>query len=300
MNWKQVIGLQSAEGQSGPLGLALLIFSCGGLAVYGASDAFDFALVPTLTAVLTGLVVFVVSIRHLRACCVRLPSSGIDAYRAYNLGLSIVCVAFSIIAVTILVILIANGDLSFGKASMALGSREIARVLWVSAMVAALGASFYCLRKMGSRFGAESATTTMTVAEDEGEGWPQAADGVTAVVDEEGAAEGVAEVVGEPDSPEPEHFVVAHFWSGLWYRVAQAEVYTIVLFLAIWGGAAGAVGEENRIKAQSGLLALPLLALFVGLFIRAAEELIAGLAERLFAMVRALLPRSEAGGDAGR
>ena len=204
------------------------------------------------------------------------------------------CVAFSIISVAILTILVAKGDLPLLKADAKLDKEVIARVIWVSGMVAALGASFYCLRRLAARFGEGALATengiTLTDTSDgviDGEVEEASAFDVSLQDEKEGVREDDENRM-EGARPNREEFIVAYFWSGLWFRIAQAEVYTIVLFLAIWGGS---LSSETGQGGAALLLGLPLLALVVGLFVRAAEELIAGIAERLFAVVRALLPR---------
>lgn len=82
------------------------------------------------------------------------------------------------------------------------------------------------------------------------------------------------------------------FWSGLWFRIGEALLFVLVLFLIISGStghvALGGVGFEQ----------LPAAALLVGMFVKSGERVIFGLAERMFGMISGLLPAAEGGAQA--
>lgn len=76
-----------------------------------------------------------------------------------------------------------------------------------------------------------------------------------------------------------EQFDHSGFWSGLWYRLGEAVLFTVVFFLVL-----------RRFYPASGALWLPVLALFLGMFVKSGERLVFGLAKRVFAAVSTLLP----------
>ena len=80
-----------------------------------------------------------------------------------------------------------------------------------------------------------------------------------------------------PLSPEF-RFSERMFWAGLWFRIGEAVTFSLVLFLLI------------RQFTEIDLLLLPLLALLVGMFLKAGERLITGIAMRLFAAFEQLVP----------
>lgn len=71
------------------------------------------------------------------------------------------------------------------------------------------------------------------------------------------------------------------FWGGLWFRLGEALVFMAVFFWLITVYAS----EEDNL-----MVAMPLLGLLVGMFLKAGEKLITGLASRVFASVEALIP----------
>lgn len=80
-----------------------------------------------------------------------------------------------------------------------------------------------------------------------------------------------------------EEFDWTIFWSGLWYRLGEAVLFTIVFFLAI-----------RRFSDPGTDAWLPLLALFLGMCVTAGERLVFGLARRVFGAVEAFLPLEKA------
>jgi hypothetical protein len=76
------------------------------------------------------------------------------------------------------------------------------------------------------------------------------------------------------------------FWAGLWYRIGEAVLFTLVFLLVIhWRYK----GDLLKTSAEYDLM-LPLLALVLGMFIKTGERLVFGTAERIFAAASAMLP----------
>lgn len=68
------------------------------------------------------------------------------------------------------------------------------------------------------------------------------------------------------------------FWAGLWFRLAEAVVFTLAFFLAL------------RFYADANTLYLmPMVGLFVGMTVKSAEALVFGIAERTLAAAVALV-----------
>jgi len=80
--------------------------------------------------------------------------------------------------------------------------------------------------------------------------------------------------------PEREPFDVSLFWAGLWFRLGEAALFNLVFFLLL------------RTYAPDRYLVLPLVSLLVGMFLKAGETLVSGLATRVFAAFEALVPAS--------
>ena len=68
------------------------------------------------------------------------------------------------------------------------------------------------------------------------------------------------------------------FWGGLWFRLAEAIVFTIAVFLFLQFK-----GYRETIKY------LPMIGLFIGMTIKSSETLVFGLAERLLASITSLV-----------
>ena len=77
---------------------------------------------------------------------------------------------------------------------------------------------------------------------------------------------------------EREPFDRSIFWAGLWFRVGEAVVFNLVFFFLL------------RVYAPDQYLLLPLVALLVGMFLKSGEQLVSGLANRVFAAFAAMLP----------
>ncbi|RNC81003.1 MAG: hypothetical protein ED559_04150 [Phycisphaera sp.] len=77
------------------------------------------------------------------------------------------------------------------------------------------------------------------------------------------------------------------FWAGLWFRMGEAVVFNLVLFLFII-----TINVDAQEDARSLLVWLPLMSLLVGMFLKAGEQMIFGIAQRVFAAFSALVPTS--------
>lgn len=222
------------------------------------------------------------------------------AFHACNRGLAFCCVAFSITAGIILVGLLwtnyfphVSGTARTNPETLAalLGRKwdiarstlfpgsvahDAARLLYLSSILAALGASLYCLKAI-SRFAPYI---------DDDAPQPQGAPAPA------GAPPAPAPAATKPLGASIDTFDIRLFWSGYWYRLAQAEVYTVAAFLIVWGLGAPPPStiEVDRPPPFDMYWWLPLAALFIGLFVKAAERVVAGLAERAVAVVNAMLP----------
>ena len=91
-----------------------------------------------------------------------------------------------------------------------------------------------------------------------------------------------------------EKFCPDRFWGGLWFRMGEAVLFTLVLFLfyrafKLGEGTSGAGAGEDKFLSDFDLK-LPVLGLLVGMFIKTGEKLVFGLAERVFAAASVLLP----------
>jgi hypothetical protein len=78
--------------------------------------------------------------------------------------------------------------------------------------------------------------------------------------------------------PERETFDRRLFWGGLWFRIAEALLFNLVFFLVL------------RYYAPDRYLLLLLVSLMVGLFLKAGESLVSGVATRVIASIQALVP----------
>lgn len=71
------------------------------------------------------------------------------------------------------------------------------------------------------------------------------------------------------------------FWAGLWFRLAEAIVFTLVVFVAL---------RFNNYTEAAGWM--PFIALIVGLSVKATENLIAGLTDRVLAGIGAFVGKN--------
>lgn len=72
------------------------------------------------------------------------------------------------------------------------------------------------------------------------------------------------------------------FWSGLWFRLGEAVIFTVVFFLAF------------RQQITGGDQFLPLIALLLGMFVTTGETLVFGLAQRVLRAAAALVASEDA------
>ncbi|GEM_PF-4176356 len=79
-------------------------------------------------------------------------------------------------------------------------------------------------------------------------------------------------------SPDRERFDYSIFWAGLGFRLGEAVLFNLVLFLVM------------RKYAKDQALLLPIGSLFVGMFLKSGEQLISGMAQRLLAAMKVLIP----------
>jgi hypothetical protein len=79
--------------------------------------------------------------------------------------------------------------------------------------------------------------------------------------------------------PARERFDVHAFWSGACFRVGEAVLFTFAFFWLIW--------TSNR---RTEIVWLPVLALFVGMFVKTGEAIIFRLGMRVLSAVESLLP----------
>lgn len=89
--------------------------------------------------------------------------------------------------------------------------------------------------------------------------------------------------------PNAEPFDPVRFWGGLWFRLGQANLYIFALFIYVWATTDPAPSADGLAELPFGFRALPLIGLFVGMFVRAGEALVLGLAERLFQVAERLV-----------
>lgn len=83
-----------------------------------------------------------------------------------------------------------------------------------------------------------------------------------------------------------EAFSESRFWGGLWFRLGQAVLYTLVFFIVLWAGLPGAGASA---ALSDSMIVLPVVGLLIGMFVKAGEALVAGIAERILGAVTALV-----------
>ncbi|MDP7018727.1 MAG: hypothetical protein QGG36_23205 [Pirellulaceae bacterium] len=76
-------------------------------------------------------------------------------------------------------------------------------------------------------------------------------------------------------------FHLGRFWSGIWFRLGQAIVYTACLHLLL------------RMQAKVPHSYIVIMALVVGMFVKIAERTFFGVSQRLFAMIDYLIPLTD-------
>ncbi|NOZ79058.1 MAG: hypothetical protein GXP48_07765 [Acidobacteria bacterium] len=88
----------------------------------------------------------------------------------------------------------------------------------------------------------------------------------------------------------PEKFERGRFWSGMFFRMGEAVLFTFAFFWLFWKYVSSGGGADYTF--------LPILALFLGMFVKTGEQLMFGLGERLLLAVGQLFP-IPASGSAG-
>jgi len=114
-----------------------------------------------------------------------------------------------------------------------------------------------------------------------------------------GAAGGDKRAPNADDTADDPHigFSNTRFWAGMWYRLGEAVLFSLVLFLLLrsgmfGGGGGGGAGESAANQPQSWAItdtSLLVMALLLGMFVKPAEQLINGLAVRLLKGVEAMV-----------
>lgn len=98
------------------------------------------------------------------------------------------------------------------------------------------------------------------------------------------------------DAPPHEAFDEHRFWGGLFVRMGEAIVFTLVAFLAILARRQNGQGFGESSDGR-WIVLLPLMGLLFGMFIKPAERVIFGAAEKIFDAVASLFPGSDRRSD---
>jgi hypothetical protein len=155
--------------------------------------------------------------------------------------------------------------------------RALFFLLTMSTMTALLGASFYvvnCVRRKRPVFTGDSGgdgSQAFDTDEDDGIADPMAS--------AQSASAGAKQAAAVAKPVQRELFDVHKFWSGAFFRIGEAVLFTFAFFWLIW------TSENNE-----QVIWLPVLALFVGMFVKAGEVVIFSLGTRVLSAVDALLP----------
>lgn len=210
----------------------------------------------------------------------------------------------------------ANEDFSAKESACAEKRRALFFLLSVSTMTALFGAAFYVVNQVrakrppytpaepGSGFGGlgthgagangsrEIATITATATvqgSDEAaanKSTASVASGFGSAARANGeAATGTApltttaqmSIVTGTTAEEP--FDVHKFWSGAFFRVGEAVLFTFTFFWLLWSS-----------RSTEYAIWLPVLALFVGMFVKTGETIVFSLGQRILSAAEALLP----------
>lgn len=137
-------------------------------------------------------------------------------------------------------------------------------LLALSTMMALFGASFYVVNRV------RIMRPQLTAAADEESPYPPDA-----------SATATPDAQAEPHARRVEPFDVHAFWSGAFFRVGEAVLFTFAFFWLIW--------TSNQPET---VIWLPVLALFVGMFVKTGEAVIFNLGMRVLYAVQAFLPAS--------
>ncbi len=89
-----------------------------------------------------------------------------------------------------------------------------------------------------------------------------------------------------------EPFSGTAFWGGLWFRLGQAVIYTLLLFWFAWKF--GSVSNEKQDGFALDYTWLPLMSLMCGMFVKSGEKLFSSIAIRIFQAVSAFFGEATA------
>lgn len=163
------------------------------------------------------------------------------------------------------------------------GKRALFFLLSLSTMMALFGASFYIVNRVrGMR---PHRTVTLLDDEDDTGGANTLRDStVTRAVSQAGSSErsgasSESTAAKARNEAHAEPFDVHAFWSGAFFRVGEAVLFTFAFFWWIW--------TSNN---HAYIVWLPMLALFVGMFVKTGEAIVFRLGMRVLFAIEALLP----------
>lgn len=162
--------------------------------------------------------------------------------------------------------------------------RSLFFLLSLSTMMALFGASFYVVNRVRSKRPRRKNRFAPLDEPTPFDGEPTSSGTGTAVAIAEASANAPAVAVATGQAPSEKHahaepFDAHAFWSGGFFRVGEAVLFTFAFFWLIW--------TSNR---RNDVIWLPVLGLFVGMFVKTGEAIIFRLGMRVLSAVEALLP----------
>lgn len=163
--------------------------------------------------------------------------------------------------------------------------RSLFFLLSLSTMMALFGASFYVVNRVRSKRPRRKHHFAPLDEPTPFDGEPASSGAVgTAVAIAEASANAPAVAVATGQAPSEKHaqaepFDAHAFWSGGFFRVGEAVLFTFAFFWLIW--------TSNR---RNDVIWLPVLGLFVGMFVKTGEAIIFRLGMRVLSAIEALLP----------
>jgi hypothetical protein len=170
-------------------------------------------------------------------------------------------------------------------------------LLSVSTMMSLFGATFYVVNRVRSKRplltddadDANELATADPARSEPAPAQPTASDASTPITLSEsmsvrvqgGADKSVVTMFSE--TTYSERFDVHAFWSGAFFRVGEAVLFTFAFFWLLWTS-----GDRAHV------IWMPVLGLFVGMFVRTGEAVVFRLGERLLLATQSLLPSGDA------
>lgn len=152
--------------------------------------------------------------------------------------------------------------------------RALFFLLSLSTMMSLFGASFYVVNQVRSKrprlIPDQSADASLAALDPASSANPAAMPAST---------RGNPPSKQDPKKHQSEPFDVHAFWSGAFFRVGEAVLFTFAFFWLIW--------TSDR---RTDIVWLPVLGLFVGMFVKTGEAIIFRLGMRVLSAVEALLP----------